>query len=406
MLLFEIVRIALAAIRANKLRSMLTTLGMVIGVGAVITMVALGNGARMAVQAQLDALGTDILTIYPGHNIWRGIAQAGMAPLTMDDVEALRARARTLKAVVPLMTGERQVKFGGENANVDIMATTADFSEITRLIPEYGRFFTDQDDAANRRVAILGWEVPGYLGSTALDIVGHEVSIAGVRFEVIGTTQRKGEQPGPDPDETIYIPFNTGRQRIFGREYSDRLRSLTVQLVAPDSMSMALLDIETTLRSQHHLRPGQENDFRILDRSEFLEARSEANRTMGFLLAGIAAISLIVGGIGIMNIMLVSVTERTREIGVRKALGATRRSVLLQFLAEAVTLSLMGGLIGVLFGIASSRAITLLQGWQTLISMEAIVIAVGFSAAVGVFFGVWPARKASRLDPIDALRYE
>ncbi len=402
----EVIGIALSAIRATKLRSFLTTLGMVIGVASVITMVALGSGAQVAVQEQLDALGTDILTIYPGHSFWHGVRSGPTSKLTIDDAEALMEGAPSLKAVVPSLTGELRVKYSNENANVDIIATTHDYAPVTRFTLEHGRFVTEQDNVSHRRVAVLGWEVPGYLNTDAMELMGRQISINSIRFEVIGVLSRKGEQPGPDPDEAIYIPFRTGHQRFFGKRYADRLRSLTVQLVHADSMDAALLEIESVLRTRHRLRPGKDNDFRILDRSQFLTARSEANETLGFLLAGIAAISLLVGGIGIMNIMLVSVTERTREIGIRKALGATRRSVLLQFLAEALTLSIIGGIIGIGVGIVSSRVLSHLQGWQTMVSIEAIAMAVGFSAAVGIFFGVWPARKASLLDPIEALRHE
>jgi putative ABC transport system permease protein len=379
---------------------------MVIGVAAVITMISLGTGAQVAVQEQLDAMGTDILTIYPGDNIWRGVSTNQPAKLTIDDANALKEHAPALKAVVPSLTGEQQVKFMGANANVDIVATVPDYAPVIRFTMDHGRFLEPRDDAGRKRVAAVGWEVPGYLDQKAEDLLGQEISVGGIGFEVIGVVGRKGEQPGPDPDEAIYIPFRTGHQRFFGRRYADRLRSLTVQLVHADSMDAALLEIESVLRTQHRLRPGKDNDFRILDRSQFLTARSEANETLGFLLAGIAAISLLVGGIGIMNIMLVSVTERTREIGIRKAMGATRRTVLLQFLTEALALSTLGGVVGILVGIGSSRALAYAQGWKTMVSVEAIALAVGFSAAVGIFFGVWPARKAAQLDPIEALRHE
>ncbi len=406
MQLLEILRISITAIRANKLRSILTTLGMVIGVAAVITMISLGTGAKNAVQAQLDALGTDILTIYPGQSFWRGVHGSATAKLTLDDVDALRKHTTTLKEVVPLLSGRMQIKYLTENANVFVMATTAAYFETSRLETVYGRLFSERDDMSRKRVAVLGYQVPEELGHDAAELIGREISVSGVRLEVIGVLERKGEQPGPDPDDMVYIPFNTGKQRLFGREYADRLQSLTIQMVSPDSMGVAMLEIESVLRSSHRIPPGRESDFRILDRSQFLEARSQANETLGYLLAGIAAISLIVGGIGIMNIMLVSVTERTREIGIRKAIGASRRSVLLQFLGEAVTLSLLGGVVGILAGIGASRALSYFQGWQTAVSIEAIVMAVGFSVTVGIFFGVWPARKAARLDPIEALRYE
>jgi len=400
----EILRVSLAALRANKLRSVLTALGIVIGVAAVITMVALGAGARAAVAAQLDALGTDLLSIYAGQSFWHGVATAERVSLTSDDAQALMRDAPSLRAVGPTLGGNLQVKLGNRNVNVDVSATTADFVAVHRVALARGRFFTRGEDYARRRVAVAGTTIPDELETDAATLVGAEILIRGIPFEVVGVLDRKGDQPGrDDPDETIYIPYRTGEYRIFG---SDRLRGITVQLRHADSMDAALLDIERVLRREHRLRPDQPNDFRIRDRSAFLSARAEASATLGYLLAGIATVSLIVGGIGIMNIMLVSVTERTREIGIRKALGATRRNVLWQFLVEALTLCILGGLIGILVGVGAVLVMATLNGWSAIVSPAAILLAVAFSVAVGLFFGMWPARRAAGLDPIDALRYE
>jgi putative ABC transport system permease protein len=324
--------------------------------------------------------------------------------VTSDDALALMRDAPSLRAVVPSLGNDLQVKLGNRNVNVEINATTADFASVFRVRLAEGRFFTRGEDYARRRVAVAGADIPQGLETDPADLVGSEILIRGIPFEVVGVLERKGDQPGrEDIDDTIYIPYRTGEYRIFG---SDRLQGITVQVRHADSMEAALLDIERVLRREHRLRPDQPNDFRIRDRSTFLTARAEASATLGYLLAGIAAVSLIVGGIGIMNIMLVSVTERTREIGVRKALGATRRNVLWQFLVEALTLCVLGGVIGIAVGIGAVVLLSSVNRWSTEISPPAIALAVAFSVAVGLFFGVWPARRAAALDPIEALRYE
>jgi putative ABC transport system permease protein len=401
----EIVRVALSSLRATKGRAFLTALGIVIGVGAVITMIALGSGAEAAVVSQLDAMGTDRLTINPGQSFTRGVASSERARLRIDDSRALR-EATSLRAVAPILTGRAQFKVGDANGNLDVIATTPPLAEINRYVLAAGRFISEGDQEQRRQVVVIGSEVPSELkldDADAASLVGRQVQLRGVNFEVIGVLEPSAASGRDNPNESLFIPLSTGHFRIFG---SNRIQRINVRLATPDALQAAVLDIERILRREHRLRPDQSNDFRIQDNSEFLAARAEAGKTMTFLLAGIAAVSLLVGGIGIMNIMLVSVTERTREIGVRKALGATRRTVLLQFLLEAMVLCVIGGVVGVAVGYGAAMLLGKLNGWPMSVTPSSILIAVGFSAGIGVFFGVMPAQRAARLNPIEALRYE
>jgi len=404
MLFGETINVALGAIRANKLRSFLTALGIVIGVGAVITMVALGNGAQKAVQDQIQALGTDLLSVYAGQSFHRGVASGERVSLTSDDAEALRRNAHTLKAVVPEIRRGQQVEFGNRNINVNVNGTVPEYIDVNKYTVQYGRMFTRGDGESRKRYAVLGNAVPENLESNAAAMIGQSITIRGIPFDIIGILNQKGSTSSWDnPDEQILIPLETAQYRIFG---SDRVNSITVQVNSPDSMMIAMIDIEQVLRSEHAIAPGKDNDFQIRDRTEFLATFEETTRTFTFLLGGIAAVSLLVGGIGIMNIMLVSVTERTREIGVRKALGATRKNIMFQFLIEALVLCMMGGAIGILLGSGGAVLLSRLAHWNTYVSAPAIGLAVAFSAGIGVFFGMWPARRAASLDPIEALRYE
>ncbi len=403
MIFFEILRVAMDAIRANKLRSFLTMLGIVIGVGAVITMVALGEGAQRAVEEQIASLGTNVLTVRPGQGFFRGVRGGSNAPLTIDDVEAVRREASAIVALAPEMQGQHQVQYGRSNANIRIMGTTPNYPEVSNYRVAMGRFFDEGENQGRRRVAVLGGAVPAQLGTEAGDILGKTISIRNISFEVVGVLAEKGGQGFFNEDEQLFVPLETAQFRLLG---TDRLGSFKVVVQDRRSIPIAMVQIEDALRRQHRLPLGRENDFWISDSAQFLQTQQETTQTFTLLLAGIAAVSLLVGGIGIMNIMLVSVTERTKEIGVRKALGATRRAVLLQFLLEATTLCLAGGLLGVAFAYGASRLLSDLADWNMAIAPEAVGLAVVFAAAVGVFFGIWPARRAARLDPIVALRYE
>jgi len=404
MLLGEIFQVALQAIRANKLRSFLTMLGIIIGVGAVITMVALGSGAQKAVQARIQALGPTLLSIYPGAAFRGGIFMDMRISLTVDDYLALARDARYAKAVVPELTRNLQIKRGNLNQNVSIVGTTPNYVEVKNYTLTGGRMFTPGEDEARRRYAVLGAALPEMLNANPVAMIGQEIQIRGIPFEIVGVLSEKGSAGGfGNPDEQILIPLQTARYRIMG---TDRLRSITVDAGNVNQMTLTMIDIERVLRREHKIRPGADNDFQIRNQADILSTFQQTTETFTYLLAGIAAVSLLVGGIGIMNIMLVSVTERTREIGLRMAVGARRRDILMQFLVEAVTLSVIGGVIGVGVGLGGAHAISYFADWQTLIAADAIVVAFGFAAATGTVFGFYPAHKAAHLDPIEALRYE
>ena len=400
--LLEIFRVALQSIRANLFRAALTMLGVIIGVAAVITMVALGSGAQRAIDEQLNALGANILTVSSGLWFQRGVSR-NQNTITMEDAELLGRDTTHLVAVVPEMTIREQIKVGGSNLNVSVTGTTPNYAEVQAFELAAGRMFTAADDAARRRVAVVGGEIPGMLDSDARAMIGRTVLIRAVPFEVIGVFERKGAVGMSNPDDDVWIPLQTARHRVTG---SDALQSISVQVSPESTVEQAMVDIERVLRRAHGILPGRDNDFTIFDRKTFLNTRAQATEIFTFLLAGIAGVSLIVGGIGIMNIMLVTVTERTREIGIRKALGATRTVILLQFLVESVTLCVLGGLLGILLGAGLSELLARFAGWQTYVTPGSVLLSFGFAAAVGLVFGIMPARRAARMDPIEALRYE
>jgi len=404
MLLDEIFKVALQAIRANKLRSLLTALGIIIGVGAVITMLALGSGAQKAVQDRIAAMGPDLLSIYPGQNFRGGIAIMGNINLTIDDDTALANSARYVKAVIPELTRNLQVKRLNQNINVNVVGTTPEYAPVKNYTLAAGRMFTHGENESRQRYAVLGSSIPDMFSANPAGLIGTTLQIRGIEFQIIGVFNTKGSAGGfGNPDEQILIPLQTARYRVIG---TDRLRSITAQVADLKTTNLALIEIERVLRRQHHIRPGNDNDFQIRNPSDVLATFEQTTQTFKLLLAGIAAVSLVVGGIGIMNIMLVSVTERTREIGVRKALGATRSNILFQFLVEALVLCLVGGILGIVFGSLGAVVLSKVAGWNTLISPLSVILSFFFSALVGLFFGIWPARRAASLDPIDALRYE
>jgi len=404
------IRIALRALRVNKMRSLLTMLGIIIGVGAVITMIAIGAGAQQQVEEQIKALGTNLIVVLPGSITAGGVRMgAGSRPtLTDDDAYALQRELADVQAASPAMRGTGQVVFGGNNWSTAFFGVWPEFFEVRNWVVASGRPFDAADLKGAAKVVLLGETVARNLFGDS-DPIGQIVRVRKVPMQVIGVLEAKGQSlSGSDQDDTILMPITTARSRVIGG-HAAKLRSagsISVKIRDGANMKAAEAEMRTLLRQRHRLQPGQDDDFTIRNLAEVLGAREESTRVMTLLLAAVASVSLLVGGIGIMNIMLVSVTERTREIGLRMAVGARAKDILSQFLVEAVTLALAGGFCGILLGVGGSFAIGHFAGWRTELDLNAVVLAVGFAAGVGVFFGFYPARKASRLLPIEALRYE
>ena len=405
--ILETFAVALEALRANKLRSFLTMLGIVIGVSAVIAMIALGRGAQQSVKDRIASLGTTLLTVVPGQQRGPGFiaSAADRSPLKLEDAQMLEERGTVLAAVQPEMQRSLQVVLGSHNTNTSIVGTSANYLEVRKFEIAYGRMFSSSEDAARRRVAVLGPQVVQDLGAgDGSTLIGESVRINSAQFEVVGVLASKGQTGGfQNPDDQVLIPIQTAQARLLG---GDRLRTINVLAPTEDQITATMAEVTRLLRRQHHLRAGAADDFSIRNQADFLSTLGETTQVFTWLLAGIAAVSLIVGGIGIMNIMLVSVTERTREIGIRKALGATPEVILMQFLIEAVVLCMLGGTIGVILGAAAAQILHTALHWSTSVGVTSVMMAFGFAAAVGVIFGVWPARRAASLDPIEALRYE
>jgi ABC-type antimicrobial peptide transport system permease subunit len=402
-------RTALRALRRNKLRSALTMLGIIIGVAAVIAMVSIGQGADAAVQKQIKSLGTDLLMIVPGATTAAGVRSGwgGVSTLTAADARAIARDCPAVGQVTYFRREIAQVVAGETNWSTAIQGTPPSFFDVRQWDVALGSPFTQKDEDSAHRVAVLGQTVVDQLYGPGQDPVGATMRIKNVAFRVVGVLERKGQTMwGQDQDDIIVIPFSTAERRVLGAELLGRVDQIHVTAASSGEMDEAKRQVEALLRQRHRIQPGEADDFTVRDLAEFARASSMASQVMTNLLLSVASISLLVGGIGIMNILLVSVTERTREIGIRMAVGAKARHILLQFLVEATTLSMVGGVAGALLGVGAALAIAKLASWPTLISAPAVAGAVLFSGAVGIFFGFYPARKASRLDPIAALRYE
>ncbi len=407
MSLLMTLRVALKALGRNKMRTALTMLGMIIGVAAVITMVALGSGAQQSIEQQISSAGTNLIIVNAGNWTVGGVrqGQGASATLTVEDADAIRNEVAGIQYLAPGVNTRSQVVAGNQNWSTRIQGTDVDLPLLRSWPVRYGAFFSPQDVRSAAKVAVLGSIVADNLFGEGIDPTGQFIRLRSQPFRVAGVMASKGQAAmGEDQDDTIFVPFTTVQKKMLGITH---VNNLTVSAASAEQTATVARDITTLLRIRHEIPPGEDDDFMVRTLEEMASVRSETARTMTALLASIAGVSLLVGGIGIMNIMLVSVTERTREIGIRLAVGARRRDVLLQFLVEAIVLSLIGGFVGILLGYAASRAIAQSPlGWPTAVSTDAVSLAFGFAAATGVFFGFYPARKASSLDPIDALRYE
>ncbi len=406
--LYSAGKVAFRSLRANKMRSILTMLGMIIGVAAVIVMVAIGEGANQRISAQIASVGSNLLLVLPGSTTSGGLRSGfGGAPtLTMGDARAISRELPSVRATSPTMRSSGPVVYGNQNWSTILQGVGTDFLEMREWQVLSGRNFTPQEMEAASKVCILGQTVSDYLFGSE-DPVGKIVRIKRSPFSVIGILERKGQSPqGQDQDDVVVVPVTTMQKKLSGSAHAGAVGVIMVQAVDGDRVKEAERQVVDLLRQRHRIGPGQDDDFSVRNLSEMLALAESATKIMSLLLGGIASVSLLVGGIGIMNIMLVSVTERTREIGIRMAVGARERDILSQFLIEAVMLALTGGAVGVLVGAGGALLTSLFAGWTTVISPAAIFLAFGFSAAVGVFFGYYPARKASRMDPIEALRYE
>ena len=405
--LLNIIRVAFRALQRNKMRAALTMLGIIIGVSAVVAMVSIGQGAQATVQAQIDSIGTNLLFVTAGAQnvggVRSGTGDTGTNTLTVDDLDAIKREVPSVSMVTPTVNSRGQLVAGNMNWNTSIQGVSEEYPEVRKWSIQSGSFFTDADVRTAARVLVVGQTIADNLFA-GTDPVGQTIRVQNLPFRVVGVMARKGQDPqGRDQDDIAFTPYTTVQKKILG---SPRLQIAYVSAVSPDATYTAQQQISELLRQRHKLGPNEPDDFTVRNMSDIAQAANETNNTMTMLLACIAGVSLLVGGIGIMNIMLVSVTERTREIGIRMAIGARASAVRSQFLIESVVLSLTGGLFGIVLGVAVSLGIPRLLGWPTLISSMAIIGSVIFSAAVGIFFGYYPARKAASLDPIEALRYE
>ncbi|MDC1074514.1 ABC transporter permease [Gammaproteobacteria bacterium] len=402
MLINESLKSATISIRTNIVRSFLTTLAIIIGTAAVIAVIGIGSSANKALDAQIDDFGPRTLVVSPGQNR-RGTVTKGLIPLDIKDSQALEKNNDHQWMVSPYITRNRQIKFNNANINERIRANLPIHFKVRGYEIEYGRIFTEDENLGRKKVVVLGSDVPKELKTTATKILNKEVLIAGNSYKVIGVLTEEGSTGWQNPDDELYVPLLTGSQRLFGTKNLD---SLNIAIEKDANVDEVMMTIERILRSQHDIGPGEDNDFRINDYSQYSDLRKQATGIFTALIAGIAGISLVVGGIGVMNIMLVSVTERTREIGLRKALGATYKAIMFQFIIEAVLLCVIGGTVGVILGTSILYLFASFNEWPFAMPISAIVGSITFSAMVGLFFGIWPARKAANLDPATSLRYE
>lgn len=405
MLFSESVQIAVTALLGNKLRSILTMLGIIIGVGAVIAMISIGMGVKQNVTNSIASLGSNMLIVSPGSTNKGGVRSAAGSSqkLKYEDAEAIKKKIKNIDYVSPTVNGSYQIVNGHENWNSSVYGVTPEYLKIRDLTIGTGSFITQTDLNSRNRVAVIGTTVAANLFDTE-NPVGKNIRINNQPYKIIGLLESKGQSSmGQDQDDMVYVPITTAQERMLGITY---VQSINIQVSDQSKMDQVQSEVETLLRTRHHLVGTKENDFRIRNLTSLMETVNQSTSMLTLLLGAIAGISLIVGGIGIMNIMMVSVTERTREIGIRKALGATFMNIMTQFLIESMVIGVIGGLIGIVIGCGLSKLIAVAGDFQTVITLTPIVISFVFSVGIGLFFGIYPARKAAKLDPIEALRYE
>ncbi|MBI5076140.1 MAG: ABC transporter permease [Nitrospirae bacterium] len=401
-------RISLRALRVNKMRSGLTMLGMIIGVGAVIAMLAVGTGARQKISEQIASIGSNLIMVLSGASTSGGIRMgAGTQPtLSLGDADAVEKECPSVQAVAPILGGTAQVVYGNQNWSTGVTGTSPNILIVREWSLSSGRPFSDDDVKSATKVCLIGQTIVENLFGS-IDPVGQVIRIKKIPFTVVGVLEEKGQSPnGQDQDDTIFIPITTAQKKLFGTAFPGMIRLMSVKARSAEDLPKAEKEITDLLRQRHRLSAKQENDFTVRNLTQMLQTAEQSTKVMTILLGAIASVSLVVGGIGIMNIMLVSVTERTREIGIRMAVGAKTWDIRLQFIIEALTLSMIGGIIGIICGITVSKVLSNLAGWSIVVSPFSVFLSFGFSGLVGIFFGFYPAYKASLLDPIEALRYE
>lgn len=402
------IRISFRALRVNKMRSALTMLGIIIGVGAVITMLAVGTGAKQRLGEQLASIGSNLIMILPGSSTAGGVRMGAgtQSTLSLGDAEAIQKECPAVLYVAPVLSGLAQVVYGNQNWSTSISGTTTNMFSVRDWPLIEGRSFSDEEVRSAAKVSLLGQTVVDNLFG-GIDPIGRILRIKNVPFTVIGTLDAKGQDPGGrDQDDIIYVPVTTAQKKLFGTAFPGMVRIIMVKAKSAEDLAAAETQINELLRQRHRIGPKQDDDFTVRNLTQMMQAAEQQTEVMTLLLAAIASVSLLVGGIGIMNIMLVSVTERTREIGIRMAIGAKTWDIRLQFIIEALILSMIGGAVGTVIGISGSKILSMLAGWSTVVSPLSVLLAFGFSGLVGIVFGFYPAYKASLLDPIDALRYE
>jgi putative ABC transport system permease protein len=408
-LLLITIKIALRALRRNSLRSLLTALGIIIGVAAVIAMVSIGQGASVSVQEQIARMGNNMLVILSGTTTQGGVRTGfgGAQTLKTSDAKAIQRECPAVGAVTYVRRQVQQVVAGNQNWSTAITGVTPEYQIVRDWPVATGRFLNKQEEESAATSAVLGQTVVQNLFGPGQNPVDQTIRINNVPFRVVGVLTPKGQSTqGQDQDDAVFIPFSTAERKVLGTRILGTVGSIMVSAVSPEAIPEAQRQITNLLRERHRIRRGQNDDFTIRNLADIAATAESTSQVMNILLASVASVSLLVGGIGIMNIMLVSVTERTREIGIRMAVGAKSRHILTQFLLEAVVLSSIGGVVGAVLGVVGAKLVSALAKWPTIVPPDAIVLAITFSAAVGIFFGFYPARKAARLDPIQALRYE